>query len=65
MNFRDLRRSVRSQKKGLNKDALETAYAKSRFTVMREDTMESQGLNSSEALPYITVDAVIKHVGDQ
>ena len=54
-----------AKEEGLNKDALETAYAKSRFTVMREDTMESQGLNSSEALPYITVDAVIKHVGDQ
>lgn len=40
---------------------LKDAYARSRFTVMREEVMESEGLNSKDALPYITVNTVVKH----
>ncbi len=45
----------------IDKEKLSKAFALSRFTVMREDTMEKTGLNSSEALPYITVNTTIKH----
>ena len=46
-------------------DKTATAYARSRFALMREEVMESRGLNSTDALPYITVNMVLEHFEDK
>ena len=53
--------SALATSEGVEAAKLKEAYARSRFTVMREEVMESEGLNSTDALPYITVNTVVNH----